>query len=99
MRNCTDDALCMWLCCAYQPHLRCTLCLQLQGTFEPIKVDESSLTGESLPVTKSHGSKVQPAPFVSNPHISVYTLLSSLCYVHGVCLGIFGARSFHIVLL
>lgn len=66
--------------------------LQLQGAFEPIKVDESSLTGESLPATKSQGSKVQPAqscilglktrcPCVTQgplPCLSAWEILSSL---------------------
>ena len=60
--------------------------LQLQGAFEPIKVDESSLTGESLPVTKSHSSKVALAVIYAFPEL--YTLmLSSLNPVPGVCLG------------
>ena len=71
--------LCMLV--ASEVHL---CCVQLQGAFEPIKVDESSLTGESLPVTKSHGSKVQHAHFACYPQ----TLVRSLCFVHGLCLGI-----------
>ena len=47
----------------HEPHLpaHCTPhpCPQLVGKGEPLKVDESSLTGESLEVTRRPGDKVR----------------------------------------
>lgn len=37
--------------------------LQLIGKGDAMKIDESSLTGESLPVTRRPGDSVRPTPF------------------------------------
>ena len=72
---------------------KCMCCLQLQGAFEPVKVDESSLTGESMPVTKSQDSKVQSAPCSTLcPQMFTFGCQSSLQHEHGAHQGRLGSR-------
>lgn len=72
---------------------KCMCGLQLQGAFEPIKVDESSLTGESMPVTKSQDSKVQSGPCSTLcPQMLTFGCQSSLQHGHGVRQGRTGSR-------